>query len=218
MIKKTFYYYLISLILFNFVNCFSLVMINPAGHAKSVGRRIVDDYERSISFKMAEVLKERLQKEYGLRVILTRYPGEEIVELQNASFANRLGVDFYIDLRICRQSLVKPKIFIYHLIYNPVIDLVPRTFDPYKFVPVKKAHFFNISKTVDYATKLKNILSQQNYKKSFDCLGVFGVPIKPLAGIVAPAICLELSISSQDQWKTHFIDPIVKALSFLGKG
>jgi hypothetical protein len=206
------------MVLLTFSSSFALVMINPAGHAKNVGRRIVDDYERSVSFKMAEVLKERLQDEYGIRVILTRYPGEEIVELQNASFANRLGVDFYIDLRICRQELLKPQVFVYYLMYDPMVDLVSRTFDDYKFVPVKKAHFFNISKTVDFATKLKTFLSQESYKKSFDCLGIFGIPLKPLVGIVAPAICLELSISGQDQWKTHFVEPIVKSLSFLGKG
>lgn len=190
------------------------VMINPAGHAKDVGRRLVDDYERSTAFKMAQILKERLQDEYGIRCVLTRYPGEEIVDLQNASFSNRLGVDFYLDLRIFRQEEVKPKIFVYHLVYNPIVDFATRTFDPYKFIPVGQSHFFNINKTMIYGHKIKDFLNSQDYKKNFDCLGLFGIPIKPLVGLIAPAICIEIGICEQDQWQS-LVEPIVKSLSFL---
>lgn len=193
------------------------MMINPAGHAKSVGRRLIEDYERSITFKMAEVLKQKLQDQYGIRCVLTRYPGEEIVDLQNASFANRLGIDFYLSLHIYRQEFVKPKVFVYSLVYNPMVDLVSRIFDPYLFVPVNQAHFFNISLTQFYGLKIKDILTKRHYKKSFDFYGIFGIPIKPLVGIVSPALSVEIGICDQDQWK-NLINPIVDSLYFLGNG
>ncbi len=193
------------------------MMINPAGHAKNIGRRIVEGYERTVTFKMAEVLKQKLQDQYGIRCVLTRYPGEEIVDLQNASFSNRLGIDFYLSLHIYRQDIIKPKIFVYNLIYNPMVDFVSRVFDPYKFVPVNQAHFLNINLTQSYGLKIKDTLTKRNHKKNFDCYGVFGIPIKPLVGIVSPALCIEIGICDQDQWK-NLIDPIVDSLYFLGNG
>ncbi|MFH1461893.1 MAG: hypothetical protein ABIF12_03035 [bacterium] len=215
-IKTVFLIIILLIVNFNIKAEPIFVMINPAGHAKDVGRKLVEDYERSTAFKMAEVLKEKLQDEYGLRCVLTRYPGEEIVDLQNASFANRLGVDFYLDLRLFRQDIVKPKIFIYHLVYNPMVDLASRVFDPYKFISVGQSHFLNISNTQSYGRKIKDILTQEYYKKSFDCLGLFGIPIKPLVGLIAPAICIEIGICEQDQWQS-LIDPIVKSLNFLSR-
>ena len=193
------------------------MMINPAGHAKNVGRRLVEGYERSLTFKMAEVLKEKLQDKYGIRCVVTRYPGEEIVDLQNASFANRLGIDFYLDLNFYRQEFVKPRIFVYNLIYNPMVDLAPRVFDPYKFVPVNRAHFFNINVTKSYGRKITEILTKRHHKKNFDCYGVFGIPVKPLVGIISPALCIEIGICNEDQWKS-LIDPIVESLDFLSGG
>ena len=121
-----------------------LVMIDPAGHAKNVCRKLVEGYERAQTFKFAQSLSKGLQDKYGFRVILTRYPGEEIVDLQNASFANRLNVDFYLNINVYRQDSVKPKIFMYHLVYNPMVDLARRSFEPYTFIPINQVHFTNI--------------------------------------------------------------------------
>lgn len=193
------------------------MMINPAGHAKNIGRKLVEGYERSLTFKMAELLKQKLQDRYGIRCVLTRYPGEEIVDLQNASFANRLGIDFYLDINFYRQDFIKPRIFIYNLVYNPMVDFATRVFDPYKFVPVNQAHFFNINITKFYGWKIKEILTQRRHKKNFDCYGVFGIPVKPLVGIISPALCIEIGICNQDQWKS-LVDPIVESLGFLSGG
>lgn len=192
----------------------TFVMIDPSGHAKNVGRKLVESYERSISFKMAESLKKKMQDSYGFRCVLSRYPGEEIVKLQNASFANRLGVDFYISLHIYRHEFVKPKIFVYNLVYNPMVDLATRTIDPYQFIPINRAHFFNINQTVFYGRSIKNILTQEHYKKNFDFYGVYGIPVKPLVGIVAPALLIEVGICNEDQWES-LIDPLIDGLVFL---
>ena len=191
-----------------------LIMIDPAGHAKNVGRKLVEGYERAQTFKFAQGLQKGLQDKYGFRVIITRYPGEEIVDLQNASFANRLNVDFYINLNIYRQDSVKPKIFMYHLVYNSMVDLARRTFEPYAFMPINQAHFANIHTTRSYAEYTKKSMIQPHYQRWFDFYGLYGVPFKPLAGIAAPAIAIEVGICQEDKWQI-FIDPLVESLNFL---
>jgi hypothetical protein len=193
----------------------ALVMIDPAGHAKNIGRRLVEGFERAETFKFAEKLQEELQKKYAVRPVLTRYPGEEIIDLQNASFANRLGVDFYLSLHVYREETVKPKMFMYHLVYNPMVDLARRTFDPIGFLPIHQAHFRNIHKTRSCANYMKNILTTLPYKRRFDFYGYYGLPIKSLCGVVAPAVAIEVGICEEDKWKT-LVDPIVESLAFLG--
>ena len=189
-------------------------MINPSGHAKNVGRKLVEGYERAQTFKFAQVLQEALQERYGNRVILTRFPGEEIIDLQNASFSNRLGVDFYISLHLYRQDKAKPRLYMYHLVYNPMVDLAKRVFDPFRFIPIYQAHFMNIFTTTRYADLMKKTL--YNYEHMFDVYGLYGIPLKFLCGIIAPAIAIEIGINQEDQWKLA-VAPLVESLSFLGQ-
>ncbi|MFH1643806.1 MAG: hypothetical protein ABIA74_01395 [bacterium] len=209
-----FFYFMSNLSAFNVLEKQPLVMIDPAGHAKNVGRRLIESYERGETFKFAERLKDALSEKYGIRSVLTRFPGEEIIDLQNASFANRLQVDFYISLHIYRQDNVKPKIYIYYLVYDPVVDLTKRTIDPLKFLPIQQAHFPGIGNTLFSCKKIKECFSQMDNQKKFDFYGPYGIPFKPLVGVTAPAIGLEVGIDQEDKW-LNLVEPIVESLSFL---
>ncbi|MFC1894408.1 N-acetylmuramoyl-L-alanine amidase [Candidatus Dependentiae bacterium] len=191
-----------------------VVMINPAGHAKNVGRRLVESVERAITFDFAKSLKKALQEQYNVRVILTRYPGEEIVDWESASFSNRLGVDFYLSLHVYREEVLKPKVFLYHLLYNSLIDLAPHNFVPYSFVAVHNAHFANIKTTRLWGEDMKQSLTSDINQKSFDFYGLFGIPFKPLCGIIAPALAIELGICKEDQWRS-LIYALVESMGFL---
>ncbi|MBD3231968.1 hypothetical protein GF322_04915 [Candidatus Dependentiae bacterium] len=192
----------------------SIVMINPAGHAKDSGRRLMEGVERAQTFNFAEKLQQELQNEYSLKVILTRYPGEEIIAWESASFANRLGIDFYLSLHLYREEELKPKIFLYQLVYDPMSDFCSRNFDPYVFIPVWQAHFKNIHQTRFYGKYIKDKLTIESYSKNFDFYGLYGLPLKPLCGIVAPALLLEIGIHRDEQWQS-LIGPLVESFSFL---
>ncbi|MFA5074646.1 MAG: hypothetical protein WC436_00920 [Candidatus Babeliales bacterium] len=191
-----------------------LVMLDPAGHANNVGRKLIEDYERTQTFNFAQELQKRLRERYKIWVVITRYLGEEVVELQNASFSNRINADLYIHISMYREENIKPTIFMYHLVYNPLVDFAKRIFDPYDFIPINQAHFANINLTTKYANYMKNYLTQPNFQRWFDLYGFFGIPFKPLVGITAPAIAIELGICQEDKWKI-FIEPLVESLSFL---
>lgn len=191
-----------------------LIMLDPAGHAGNVGRKLIEDYERSQTFKFAQEFKKKLQEKYKFWVVITRSLGEEVLELQNASFSNRINADFYIHINMYREENIKPVIFMYQLVFNPLVDFARRIFDPYDFIPINQAHYLNIHITKKYSNYIKNYLIQPNFRRWFDFYGPFGLPFKPLVGITAPAIGIEIGICQEDKWQI-FIDPLVESLGFL---
>src|SRR3990172_8684717 len=75
------------------------IMLDPAGDAKNPGRKLDDSFERGITLQFSETLKQKLESLFpSIRVVLTRLPGETVQLLQNANFANRLDVNFYLSI------------------------------------------------------------------------------------------------------------------------
>jgi hypothetical protein len=188
------------------------IMLDPAGHAQQTGRKLWSGFERAETFKCAEALKGELE-EYSseTRIILTRAPGEEIVPLQNASFANRLNVDFFLRIQCIKADTAKPHLTLYYHEIDPLIDNAQHSDKPYTFTPLHQAHFRSIHRSSEIARALKNYLGSTDYQKDFDCFGVYGLPLKSLMGITIPAVVLEIGLCSDDQWKL-FIDPLVQGL------
>ncbi len=191
-----------------------VIMINPAGDAKKSGRKLSNNYERAITFKLAERLAKSIEDRYGMKVILTRVPGDELVHLQNASFANRINVDLFLNINIYKEDHEKPKMLVYHRMLDPLADLVRRTYPSLELAPVNVAHMRNIHKTKSFGERIKMALTNQDYQKLFDFSGVHGIPIKPLEGIIAPAFLFDLGLNDEDQWHL-FIEPITTSLKFL---
>ena len=193
-----------------------IIMIAPAGHAQHLGRKIHDTYERAETLKFAEKLKEKIEHSYNVNVVLSRAFGEEILPLQSASFANRLKVKFFLSLHLYQEESLKPKIFLYHLVYNPLIDFNhPQKKFP-TFVPLHQAHFKSIQTTKILGNYIKDSFQNHNYKKQFDLYGPYGLPCKPLVGISAPALAFEIGIHKINQWES-LIDPVVTMLDSIIK-
>jgi len=190
------------------------IMLDPAGHARNTGRKLANGFERAETLKLAESLSTLLEDRYKLKVVFTRSPGEEIVPLQNASFANRLDVDFFLSLHIYKEESAKPKIFAYHLVFNPIADFALRTIDPLSFIPVHQAHFMSIQRTVFAGNMMRSTLLRQEYQKLFDFYGLYGIPLKPLVGMSVPALLLEIGINEDDKWQS-LVEPIIDSLFFL---
>jgi hypothetical protein len=189
-----------------------IIMIDPAGDAKNTGRHLHGSLERAETYKCALELKTSLEKQFSnVRVILTRAPGDEIVPLQNASFANRLDVDFFIRLQLYHEYAEKPKIYLYQLIFDPILDMAHHAQNQITFIPVQQAHFQNIKTTTLLTEQIKSALSTRETQISFDCYGVYGLPIKPLVGIIAPAITVEMGLLADNNWQL-FISPLVEGI------
>jgi N-acetylmuramoyl-L-alanine amidase len=188
-----------------------VIMINPGGHAGQTGRSLRNGFERAATFQFAQELQGNLEKRNDYRVVLTRVPGEKIVEFQNASFANRLNVDLFIDLRLFKLDSNKPKVYIYYHVVDSVGDFVYRNFASLRFMPVLRAHQVNIFKTRQIAQDLADVLSGNENQKIFDFGGVFGIPLAPLCGIVAPALLIEVGGNQDSSWQA-ILEGIVQGI------
>ncbi|KKQ32814.1 MAG: hypothetical protein US49_C0005G0033 [candidate division TM6 bacterium GW2011_GWF2_37_49] len=181
-----------------------IVMINPAGHAGDAGRKLKNSYERAETIKMAQYIQERLEsKNDNLRVVLTRTPGETVVDFQNASFANRLSVDLFLSLHFYASERPKHEIYIYYYVADPIADFARRNTPELSFIPVMQAHQFNIYKTRHIAERLQSSISGSLNRETFEFVDLLGIPVKPLLGIASPAILFEIGWSQGDtsSWK-----------------
>ena len=144
------------------------IMLDPAGDAQYAGRHIEDCLERGVSLQFAEKLKEELEKQYkNVKVVLTRFAGEAVQPLQNANFANRLDVDFYLSIHFYQETAVKPHLYLYCFSYND--DFITGRAELF-FYPYDQAHLINKETTKMFANKLKQFFLQEEYKNIFDQL------------------------------------------------
>lgn len=189
-------------------------MLNPAGDVKHPGRKFTNGYERAVTFRIAEQLQKGIEQKYNIRAVLTRMPGEEVIHLQNASFANRLKVSLFLHLAIYKEESSKPKIYIYHLVQDPVADFAHRTLPTLTFTPVNKAYLHSIHQTKTFGERMKLALSTHDNEALFDCCGVFGLPLKPLEGITQPALLIEIGANSEEKIAA-LIQPLIDSLKFI---
>ena len=187
------------------------IMLDPFGDAANSGRMIEDTLERGITLQCAEELRDTLYKKYnGIRVVITRTPGETIPELQNASFANRLDVDIYISLLFYQEYQTKPHIGIYYYVVNPSIDTHHQ--DNLSIIyPYSQAYLPNLMFTQTFAKHVGSIFKNKKQQHYFTLLGVYGLPLQPLLGIQPPAILIEAGLLKIDDWQ-KLIEPLVASL------
>ena len=190
-----------------------VIMINPAGHAGDPGRSL-SGFERAATFRFAQEIQNAFERGYDFRVVLTRVPGEKIVDFQNASFANRLNVDLFISVHLFKLDSAKPKVYLYQHVADPIGDFVNRTFPSLKMISVLQAHQVNIFRTKNIGQQLANTLLSSDNQKMFDFGGFYGIPLKPLCGIVAPAILIEVGVIQDDDWHV-VLDAVVQGLGGL---
>lgn len=185
------------------------IMLDPAD-AKN--RLIEDTFERGLTLPCAQAIKKRLEREHNsVRIILTRFPGETLEPLQNAVFANTLGVDFYLTLLFFRHQDGPSPVYLYHLLYHPVTDFWHQVTKEPALYPYTKAYLFNIHSSHHLGTLLYQELKKLNATYQYEMKTFLGIPFLPLAGIIAPSVALEIGLKDKEDWQ-RFIEPIAQAL------
>lgn len=185
-------------------------MIDPAGDAQHSGRKLEDSFERGISLQIAQALKKKLEDQFPtLRIVLTRMPGQEIVPLQNANFANRLHVDFYLSIYCYHDKEIKPSLYLYQ--FSTKENIIIKQID-LAFIPYNQAHLLHGSTTDLYGKLMHEALCTTPFTHLYTAKGVFKIPFKPLVGIKAPALGLELGLKHTNEWQ-QYIDPLSMSLT-----
>lgn len=187
------------------------IMLDPAGDSHYAGREIEDYFERGITLQFAEQLKRNL--EYILtkvRVILTRFPGEAINPLQNASFANQLEVDLYISIHLFPQKKGPNEISFYYFCTHPITDYWERKTSELCFIDVHSVHQNSITTSQKWAKEFVSVFTK-NYNDYFKLHTPLGLPFKPLCGIQAPAIAFEAGLLNPQDWQ-RYIKPLSEGI------
>jgi len=186
-----------------------IVIIDPAGDAKRTGRRIGDSFERGLTLQCAEKIKEMIELAAPhIKVIITRMPGDVVYDLQNASLANRMEADLYINLNFYHSQETKPTVFLYQFSYGADFaccdqGLALNTYD--------QAYRINKTVTDEMVHSMKRFLLQPKYQTLFAVEGVYTLPIKPLIGIVAPSVTIEAGLKNKELW-INYCEPIARGI------
>jgi N-acetylmuramoyl-L-alanine amidase len=189
------------------------IMLDPAGDAKHTGRSIGNTFERGITFQFAEHLKQYLENNYeNIKIYLSRFPAEMIYPLQNANYANRLDINLYININFYQEINTIPKLFLYRFSYHDDFITSPKKLS---FLKYDQAHIVHNTITQEWSQHIKQALIKDTHKK-FTVHGVYGLPFKPLIGVVAPAIGIEAGLKTAQDWKPYII-PIAQAIGTLIK-
>lgn len=182
------------------------IMLDGAGDAHHAGRTLNGDYlERGLTMQLAQGIKHKLEQTYdGLRVILTRTPGESVTHIQKATFANRIA-DLYISINLYAQT-TKPTIDCYYFCFDPLAAPVAPT-SSLRLTPLAHVHLptttVSQASAQAFCTELKTIVTNTMIVHIPS-----GIPCAPLKGIACPAFALEASIKD-----VHDIPMLVTILS-----
>lgn len=172
------------------------VLLDPAGDAQHTGRSIEQQYERTVTFQLAQAIKKDLEKTSSdLLVLFTRLPGEQAHQLEKASLANQLMIDLYISLSCYQTNRLKPQI---HLYYYSTGQQTSATMEPLHCIPLHKAHMAQEQKTKQIGEYMQTVIANTPLQRYCDVHRPIGFPCKPCKGITAPHLCLELGLKHQN--------------------
>ena len=186
-----------------------ILVIDPAGDAKRTGRHIGDAFERGLTLQCAEKIKGIIEERAPyIKVIITRIPGDTVYDLQNASLSNRVHADLFFNLNFYYTQETKPTVFVYQFSYGNDFaccqqGLIFNTYD--------QAYRINKEKTNIICQLFTKELLQQKYHALCTVAGPYSLPIRPLIGVIAPAISCEIGLKSKELWQ-NYAEPLAQAI------
>jgi N-acetylmuramoyl-L-alanine amidase len=186
-----------------------IVILEPTGDAMRTGRRIGDSFERGLTLQCAEKIKAMLEDRAPyIKVIITRLPGDIVYDLQNASLANRIDADLFINLSFYYTQETKPTVRLFQFVCGNDFasyqqGLACNTYD--------EAYKINKQATDTMCQVFKKTISQQLYQSVCTVAGPYSLPIKSLIGIIAPSIVIEAGLKDKEAWR-GYCEPLVEAI------
>lgn len=184
-----------------------LLILEAGGNGIYPGRSIDDSFEATITLSIVQELARLLHQSHPyLKIYINREPSQHIAPLENASFANRLDPSLYVSIHaFYTPAADKPLIYLYQFSYNDPFIIKNSSLSFYSYDTI---YLINKEHTTNFAQQLQTVLHECDL---IDMKGRFMLPFKPLIGIKAPAIALELGLKNKDNWRIC-IEPLVDAL------
>lgn len=184
-------------------------MFNPAGDARIIGRCIGDVFERAVTMHYVQALQKSLSTvDQSITVVLSRKPGETIPPLQNAHFANCLGVSLFVTFHFYQELDIISHIFVYT--YKDGHSFMQLS-DECALYPASYAYLYNQKKTYRYAESIVSSLQKHSANYSYCVHNPISAPMASLVGIIPPALMIEIGLKKNEDW-VDYIQPMTHAL------
>lgn len=187
-----------------------ILVIHPYGDKNKTGRVIAREFERKLTRQLALHIQEILETTGYCKVFVTHGIGALEDHEENATLANRLTADLYLDLNCFESKKIAPEIQGYFAAYNPVTDFWKKKYESVSLPTIGHAYLKNNGVSLQRTMALFNILNQQAGQKIFmhpPC----GLPLRPLIGIETPSMIIECGIQKPEQI-SEIADLIAQAL------
>jgi hypothetical protein len=179
----------------------AIVVIDPAGDVKRTGRRIGDVFERGLTLQCAEKIKQYIEQyRDDITVVITRMPGDPVYDLQNATLANRLHADLFINLNVYYTQDTKPTVYVYQFSYGNDFACCQQQLALYSYDQAYKINKHTTDRVMQLCIKE---LADKQYQALYSVAGPYALPIKPLIGVIAPALAFDCGLKSKESWHAY---------------
>lgn len=175
----------------------TVVVLNPNGTKDDPGRVIDTSFERELTQKCCNFIKNSLEAHNKYLTIIINTNKNQI---ETASFVNRMETTFYLFISFYYTIEARDECSFYY--YN--LDSQSENFNSFNtqqltFVPFEKASLKHLKSTKKIATTLQNILKKNN--SSMKNPSLKNGPINCLIGINTPALACEFGIKNNTDWQ-----------------
>lgn len=168
------------------------IVLEASGDALNPGRTIFTNFENAVSFTLTRQIKEVVEAYTPSKIYINRTPTEVIQPFQNAQFTNKLHADLYISIHCYQQQKNHaPTITLYQYSYREPTIIKK---DSLGFYSYDQSYMLNEAQTTQWAQELKKLIASQN---QIEINGVYKLPFKPLMGVQANSIGIEIGIDEQ---------------------
>lgn len=164
-----------------------ILVLDPAGNAQQAGRVLEQGYERGLTLQLCAHIKKMLNTP-SFQVFVARSAGDRDVDpLRAAQASNIMNADLFLSIRMYKETSTQPQLWIYYMQQDAFIPQRHATL----FYPYDKTWIIAHTQTTQYARAFYNefysLMPQGIHKPA-------GFPCKPLLGIQAPALLLEIGV------------------------
>jgi len=183
------------------------IMFAPFGNNSMQGRSLKSNFESSISHQFVHELAQELESNFPeTHIQISHEKTDLLAPLQLAMMANRLPADLFVQFQFYHDH--EATICLYHCSYYN--NFLSKCWD-LSWCHADQAYLINKKNSASWAKKMANVLSSSDYSKWFTVIGPHAIPLKPMIGIIAPALLIEIGLPNDDDWK-QMIAPITESL------
>lgn len=188
------------------------IVIDVPGSLHLPGRKIGDYFERGVLLYLVEQVKKQIVLIHPKAIFYFPIHADHLLNHseQIAHRYNVLDADFLVTFAAYQEKL-EPHLYLYQFIH----DLLPQYYaQTCAFYSYHQAYMRGHAASTYYAQQSLWLFSQQIYAQQFVTKGPWALPLTPLAGITAPALLIEMGISSYQDIDL-FVEPLVAFLSVI---